>query len=150
MLADDEINDFVNNQKAKATAAKTKCDVGVFSRWMEVSCPDEQRDLQDISPTQLNSSLRNFYLTVRKSNGEEYEPDTLVGFKNSIDRYLFERGYSTSACRGDEFKSSRSVLIAKGKQLKKDGKGRKPHRAEELSEEEEKVNFSLDIDLYNF
>lgn len=42
----------------------------------------------------------------------------LVGFKNSIDRYLFERGYSASVCNGDEIKSSRSMLIAKLDQRK--------------------------------
>ena len=76
---------------------------------------------------------------MRKRNEEEYEPETLVSIKNSIDRYLSDKSYGYRVCRGDEFKSSRDVLSAKGKQLKKEGKGRKPNKAEEVSAEEEKV-----------
>jgi len=44
-----------------------------------------------------------------------------------------------SVRRGNELKFSRKTPSAKGKQLKKDGKGRKPKKAETVSAEEEKV-----------
>ncbi|XP_053403158.1 uncharacterized protein LOC128558273 [Mercenaria mercenaria] len=133
------INTFISNQKPINTVRKTASDIGVFQKWLKEAVPGECKKLEDISPDCLNTYLKSFYLTVKKQNGEDYEPDSLSGIKNSIDRYLSDKNYSTSVCRGEEFKSSRSVLLAKGKQLKKDGKGRKPNRAEQVSEEEEQV-----------
>ena len=139
MLSDSEIDDFVIEQKPKNTVKKTKSDVGIFKRWLAQAVPTETRELEEISAVQLNSYLWSFYLTVKKRDGENYEPDSLLGIKNSIDRYLSEKNYPVSVCRGEEFKSSRNVLSAKGKQLKKEGKGRKPNRADQVSEEEEEV-----------
>jgi len=42
-----------------------------------------------------------------------------------LDRYLNEKGYGVSICRGEEFKTSRDVLSAKGKSLKKKEKAGK-------------------------
>lgn len=80
MPADGKIDHFVKNERAKATVAKTGCDMGVFQRWLESACTEEQRTLQDISPTQLIAYLQSFYLTVRKNNGDEYEPDVYIGW----------------------------------------------------------------------
>jgi len=141
MLTDEEISDFVLKQKPKNTISKTKSDVGIFKRWLRETLPSDNRDLESIPPSQLNSFLRSFYLTVKKINGEEYEPDSLCAIKNSLDRHLNEKGYGVSICRGEEFKTSRDVLSAKGKSLKKEGKGRKINRAEEVTADEEKVSY---------
>lgn len=141
MLADEEIDKFVSDQVPNNTKKKTKSDVQLFERWLE-SIPGEIRSVEEIPPVELNKLLRNFYLTVRKQkSNEEYEPDTLVSIKNSIDRYLTEKGYGYSLSRSEEFKTSRDVLSAKGKQLKKDGRGRRSNRADEVSPEEEKVQY---------
>ena len=55
----------------------------------------------------------------KKQNGEEYEPESLKGIKNSLDRYLSSQEYGYSLARSDEIKSSREVLVTKGRQLKK-------------------------------
>ena len=139
MLTNEEISDFIDGQKAKNTVNKTRSDAGIFIRWLSATLPSKSRNLEEIPPAQLNSFLKSFYLRVRKRNGDEYEPETLISIENSIDRLLCDKSYGYSVCRGDEFKSSRDVLSAKGKQLKKDGKGRKPNKADEVSAEEEKV-----------
>jgi len=92
---------------------KTKSDVGIFTHWFSETLPADNRNLENIPPAQLNSFLRSFYRTVKKLNGEEYEPDSLCSIKNSLDRYLNEKGYWVSICRGEEFKTSRDVLSAK-------------------------------------
>lgn len=56
MLEEGEIDDFVNKQKAKATVNKTRSDVGIFQRWLTSSCPEEQRNIEDIAPLELNKS----------------------------------------------------------------------------------------------
>jgi len=61
-----------------------------------------------------------------------------------LDRYLSSQEYGYSLARSDEFKSSREALMAKGRQLRKEGKGRKPNRAQSISDEEETVTiFSI-------
>ena len=139
MLTDEEISDFIDGQKAKNTVNKTKSYVGIFIRWLAATLRSEQHNLEEILPVRLNSSLKSFYYRVKKRNRDEYEPETLMSIKNTVDRYLCEKSYGYSVCSGDEFKSSREVLCAKGKYLKKDGQGRKPNNAEEMSAEEEKL-----------
>ena len=63
---------------------------------------------------ELNNLLSNFYFTVKKRNGEEYEPNTLTSLHRSIDRYLHEVGQNTICILKDrEFKGSRQALDAK-------------------------------------
>ena len=62
MLSDSEINDFIIEQKPKNTIKKTKSDIGVFKRWLALAMPSENNELEEISPCQLNSYLRSFYL----------------------------------------------------------------------------------------
>lgn len=83
LLNEDAIKDFVEAQIPKNTKMKTKTDLDIFKRWLKSALPLEQREIQGIPPHQLNQYLRSFYLTVKKQNGEDYEPDSLKGIKNS-------------------------------------------------------------------
>ena len=129
MLSDEEIAAFVLQQKPENTKIKTKCDVNIFTSWMNEFAAEETRDLEDIPPVELNNYLRSFFLTVKKKSGDDYEPDSLKSIKYSLDRFLTERNYPKSIVRSEEFRTSREVLKAKGRQLKKCGKGQKENRA---------------------
>ena len=48
---------------------------------MKSALPRDQRQIHEIPPNQLNQYLRSFFLTVKKQNGEEYEPESLKGIK---------------------------------------------------------------------
>ena len=61
----------------------------------------------------LNKILENFYATVRKKNGEDYEPDSLRAMVTAVDRYLADKGYKYSIIRGRELQSSKQVLEGK-------------------------------------
>ena len=41
----------------------------------------------------LSKILEDFYATVRKKNGEDYEPDSLSVMVTVMDRYLADKGY---------------------------------------------------------
>ena len=62
---------------------------------------------------------------VRNKEGQEYEPDTLTGFQNSIERHLKNNKVVVDLKRNDDFSHSRKVLEAKRKRLKQEGKGNK-------------------------
>ena len=40
--------------------------------------------------------LARFFLTVRKQDKEEYEPDTLKSFQSRFQRYLAEKFYASN------------------------------------------------------
>ena len=66
----------------------------------------------------LNKILEDFYATVRKKNGEDYEPDSLRAMVTAMDRYLADKGYKYSVVRGREFQSSKQVLEGKARMLR--------------------------------
>ena len=57
----------------------------------------------------------------------------------SLDRHLKNKGYKLSIIRDREFSSSRQVLDGKAKQLRLAGRGKRPNKARQLSEEEDEI-----------
>ena len=66
-----------------------------------------------LKSTALNKILEQFYATVRKKDGDDYEPDSLRVMVTAIDRYLADKEYKHSIIRDREFKSSKQVLEGK-------------------------------------
>ena len=59
-----------------------------FTNFIKDNFPSESdMDLFEINEQTMDVILANFYIKVRKENGEEYEPLTIKGFQTSIDRY---------------------------------------------------------------
>ena len=77
-----------------------------------------------------------FVLGVREKNGEEYEPSSLRGFLQSVDRFLRKNGCTFFLLNDKEFCELQEILQNKQKQLKAIGKGNKPNCADALSDEE--------------
>ena len=59
--------------------------------------------------------------------------------KASLDRHLKNKGCTLSIVRDREFSSSKEVLEEKAKQLRLAGRGKRPNKARQVSEEEEKI-----------
>ena len=57
----------------------------------------------------------------------------------SLDRHFKNKDYSLSIVRDREFSSSKQVLDGKAKQLRLAGRGKRPNKARQLSEEEEEI-----------
>ena len=57
----------------------------------------------------------------------------------SLDRHLKNKGCTLSIVRDREFSSSKEVLEEKAKQLRLAGRGKRPNKARQVSEEEEKI-----------
>ena len=103
----------------------------------------ENRQVEEIPPQELDNYLSRFLLSVRKKNGDEYEPSTLRGFIASIERYLKKCRYTVNrlsrgrTLREQEMHSNQNKL----KHLKRLGKGNKPNEASSLSPEERDILF---------
>ena len=65
-----------------------------------------------------------------------YEPNTLTGIRNLLQRVLIERGSKYDLREGVSFAKSRKVLSSRKKELTKLGKGNKLNAAGPISTEE--------------
>ena len=83
--------------------------------------------------------MANYLMNLTKDDGSSYEPDSLTSIHRAIDRYLGDMGYSQSLVTSEDFKLSKQVLASKRKELKREGKGNRPNRAEPLTDGEEKL-----------
>ena len=107
-------------------------DMNVFQRFLNECC--EKRKITEIS--RQTSLLCNFYLTAKKKDNTEYEPDTMSAFSRSIQRYLDDNSAKINILKDDEFKVSREVLKSKRRELRQQGKGNKPNATVALANED--------------
>lgn len=66
-LNDEDIENFVDQQKNTNTKRKTDSDLRKWYQWSEEH--GETRELKDIPPAELDRLLSHFFVTVRKNDG---------------------------------------------------------------------------------
>ena len=100
------------------TVRKTKTVMNSFNTFVSQTLNKEKTfKFELLNPTKLDNLIGQFLLSIRKADGEEYEPDTLTSYRRGIERYLREHSYKYSIIRDREFVMSRSVLASKRKEL---------------------------------
>ncbi|VDI12119.1 Hypothetical predicted protein [Mytilus galloprovincialis] len=88
-VSNEDTDEFLRKNVNKNTDYKTRSDVKTFYTWAQQV--GEFRELQMIPFKELDAILARFYLGVRNKEGQEYEPDTLTGFQNSIESFLSKK-----------------------------------------------------------
>ena len=83
-----------------------------------------------------------FYITAKKKDDTEYEPDTMSSFSRSIQRYSDDNNAKLNILKDEQFKVSREVLKSKRRELRKHGKGGRPNAIEALSNEDIELFFN--------
>ena len=73
----------------KNTLQSTNNWVKVLKSWAAQKGYGES--IENYEPKTLNKILEQFYATVRKKNGDDYEPGSLRVMVTAIDRYLIEK-----------------------------------------------------------
>ena len=68
-----------------------------------------------------------------------YEPESLKVMKASLDSHLKNKGCTRYIVRDREFSSSKQMLEEKVKQLRLAGRGKRPNKARQVSEEEAEI-----------
>ena len=143
MAAGDEsdiFESYIRKQDAKTTIASNKFALSAIKRYLATIA--ERRVIHSIPPLELDGLLSRFFMESVKRNGEPYEPDCLSTIHRSFKRHLEGKGYPVNILVDDNFKTSRKVLAARRKELRKQGLGGKPNAARELTKEEEDMMFS--------
>ena len=107
---------FYNQKKIKTLLAyKTKRDIHLLKEYLEST--GEFREIHQIPPLELNEILSMFILSVRKKNGDEYEPATIRSIISSIDRHLKNNYYPSTIVSGGEFFKTCNVLTKMKNQI---------------------------------
>lgn len=97
------------------------------------------KETLNLPANNLDHLLAKFFKDARKINGDEYKPDTLSGFQQSIQRFLSHGKSPLNILVQEEFQTSRKVLAAEQKSLvQKAGKGNRPN-ATHTDEDEDKL-----------
>ena len=104
LLTSEEIQKFVRSQQQANTVKKTTYDMNVFQRFLN-EC-GEKRKVVEIPPDELDGLLCNFYITAKKKDNSEYEPDTMSSFSRSIQRFLDDNNTKVNILKDEEFKVS--------------------------------------------
>ena len=133
-ISDEEVKEFREKLENENTKKETLYDMKVFKEYLD-AC-NEKKEIEDITPVELQEIIKKFVLAVRKKNGEEYEPSSLRAFIQSIDRHLRKNNYGFSMLNDKEFHEVQAILKKKQKQLKSIGKGNRPNAADPLSDED--------------
>ena len=129
-----KIQDFIDAQKSKKQCTRPS-PTWKFSQG--TSPKKTRRKIEALPVEELNTYLAYFFMTVHKQNGDEYEPSSLSSMQRSIQRHLDDQMSNINILKNDEFKQSRSALMAKRRQLVSKGKGNRPYATRALTESEE-------------
>ena len=111
--------------------------MAVWAEWCKAR--NINLNIESYYPQALDDLLNKFYVEIRKKDGTEYEPDSLRVMQATIDRYLRHKNYPASIITGREFTKSQETLDAKAKQLRRQGKGKRPNKAQSYSETDEEI-----------
>jgi hypothetical protein len=103
------------------TFRKTEWDVKKLENYVRLSFGDAT-PMENMQPALMNRYLKSFFELAKKSDSMDYEPESLIGFMNSFERYLKTKNYSESLLRSETFKESRTVLKKKRELVRSIGK----------------------------
>jgi hypothetical protein len=103
------------------TFRKTEWDVKKMENYVKLTF-GEVIAMEKLDPPTLNEYLKSFFEHAKKSDGMDYEPESLIGFMNSYERYLKTKNYPESLLRSDAFKESRTILKNKRELVRSIGK----------------------------
>ena len=132
------IQDFISGSNAKSTGYSTNTSINTLKRYM--NSIGDHREPETIDPSSLNIILCQFFMNIIKTNGEDFEPDSLSTIHRGIARYLASKGYCDIVA-DERFSETKKVLKAKRKRLRSQGHGNLPNATRELSNDEENMLF---------
>ena len=131
-MGDEEIARFIAEQKNENKRKKTASDMRLFKAFC--LSRGENRPVEHLQPMELDTLFGHFLISVKKQNGEEYEPSSIRGFVSSLDRYLKESRYPHTIIKINLFQHTNEAMKAKMKALKAHGYGSKPNESDELTD----------------
>jgi len=138
----DDLQKFKEKNLNKNTTKSTNTWVNRFEAWRTWrKLPHKP---EEIPKQELNGTLERFLAEVRKSDGSEYEPDSLRTMLAALDRHLRQAGAKFSIIKDREFDECRKTLNGRAVVLREGGLGKKM-KADVLTLEEEEQLWTKDV-----
>ena len=104
-------------------------------------CGQKARVLKDdivkYEAKELDECLWRFFAEIRKSDGSDYEPDSLRVMLAALDRHLKQNDSKISIAKDREFVKCRQVLEGKARALREKGYGKRPNATKALTMQDE-------------
>ncbi|XP_070206614.1 uncharacterized protein KIAA1958 homolog [Littorina saxatilis] len=141
-VTDDDENALITDTENANTKRKTEHVIRLISDFIlqteEFAKQMRSADIAKIEDPKLVANiLVKFLTTVKREDGDEYEPGTIRGFLSAVDRHMAANGKGKIFSSNDTlFENVRAVAKSKQKKLKSAGKGNLPQRACALTDEE--------------
>ena len=117
-----EIHQYITDSNAKSTGYGTTTSINTLKRYLEATGVTHHLPEQ-LNPEELNTTLCNFYMNIKKTDGAEYEPDSLSTIHRGIARYFDSKNYVCNIITDERFSDTKRVLKAKRKRLRAQGLG---------------------------
>ena len=108
--------EFILEHENKKTRQKTFRDVQLLQGFLALK--NEERKIEQIPAVELNGLISQFIISVRRKDGEDYEPTSLRSLMASFLRYLKKNNYPSSLMNDAVFDKARKILQSKQKQLR--------------------------------
>ena len=86
---------------------------------------------------ELDECLSRFFAEIRKSDGSDYEPDSLRVMLATFDRHLKQNDGKISIAKDREFVKCRENLKGKARALREKGHGKRPNPTKVLTVQDE-------------
>ena len=136
IVSENDVEEFNFQHTNRKTLTKTVSDLKILREFFNQPEINEARLIHEIPVSELSSLLCRFLVSLKKKNGEDYEPSCLRGIICSFDRELRRKNYQQSITYGPGFAKVRDTLKMKQRQLKSSGKGNLPNKKDPLSSDD--------------
>jgi hypothetical protein len=120
-VEDDDLKQLLTEKDAKSTRRATDSAVRTFKTYLRERSLN--KDFEEITPSELDSTLSKLYAETRTEDGELYNKSSLRSIRYGINRYLANFHSRKDIVHDKVFNEANKVFIAASKDLKRQGKG---------------------------
>ena len=115
-ISGEEIQKLAEKAVNKNIVKTTKTWMNVWKSWAESKGFND--DIVKYEAKELDECLSRFFAEIRKSDGSDYEPDSLRVMLAALDRHLKQNDSKISTAKDREFVENRQVLEGKASALR--------------------------------
>ena len=120
-VEDDDLKQLLTEKDVKSTRRATDSAVRTFKTYLHEKSLNE--DFEEMTPSELDSTLSKLYAEARTEDGELYKKSSLRSIRYGINRYLANLRSGKDIVHDKDFNEANQVFIAASKDLKRQGKG---------------------------
>lgn len=93
--------------RSVSTNQHVRVAVKSFQMWLSEGPAQDQRQIEDIAPVELDRILVDYFGTIKKQFGGDYTPSSLWALRSYLELHLKDKHYPESITRSTTFERSR-------------------------------------------